>query len=413
LILENVLPFIFLGCTVIVLYDRIYNQRFWPNLECWIATKTPTEDGLVPASPERLRMKVYGIESAEGHDTSVHDFVMSNWHETTAEEATEFLCEEDILVTNPADKEVCLKVVDLMDEWVRRFYPAQPMLSGMEFWFFPVDQFLQLPSNKPIPRHQVLRDSGVLVKRQMSIEDVVAGKFMDSAAVSHRWTTPEHPDPDCMKLRKLQKELTGSSIQYLWLDWACAPQWHGGGRNDEEESEFRRTLENILPFIFLGCRVIVMYERIYNQRFWPNVECWIATKMPTKDGLVPATDERLRIQVHGIRSARGNDAGSRSFLLSTWHSKSAWDAVTALSKDDILVTNSRDKEVNLKVVASLDVQIRRAFSSIKPGETCQAADETQEPEQRGAGGQDLWLPTPGPWLPAHEPGREEDEAVAV
>jgi hypothetical protein len=413
LILENVVPFIFLGCTVIVLYDRIYNQRFWPNLECWIATKMPTGDGLLPASRDRLRMKVYGIESEEGQDMAIHDFVMSNWHRATAEEAIESLCEEDILVANPSDKEICLNVVKRMGERIQLFYPTKPMLSGMEFWFFPVDQFLLLPSNRPIPRHQVLRDMGVLVKRQMNIEDVVAGKFMDSAAVSHRWTTPDHPDPDCTKLRKLQKELAGSSIKYLWLDWTCAPQWHGGGRSDEEDREFRRTLENILPFIFLGCRVIIMYERIYNQRFWPNVECWIATKMPTKDGLMPATADRLRMQVHGIRSARGKDAGSRSFLLAAWHSRSAWDTITALSKDDILVTNKRDKEVNLKVVASLDIQIRGTFTSIKRNETNQAADETSqaaeesnEPEQRGVGSHDLWLPTPGPWLEAPAPGDE-------
>jgi len=406
LILENVVPFIFLGCTVIVLYDRIYNQRFWPNLECWIATKMPTEEGLVPASQERLRMKVYGMESEEGDTKSIHDFVMSNWHQTTAEEAIVSLCEEDILAANPTDKDVCLEVVEFLSKRVQRFYPAQPMLSGMEFWFFPVDKFLQLPSNRPIPRHQELRDLGVLVKRQMNIEDVISGKFMDSAAISHRWTTPEHPDPDCAKLRKLQEELTGSSIRYLWLDWTCAPQWMGGGRNDDEEREFRRTLENILPFIFLGCRVIIMYERIYNQRFWPNVECWIATKMPTKDGLVPATDDRLRIQVHGIRSANGKDVGSRSFLLAAWHSRSAWDAIATLSKDDILVTNLKDKEVNLKVVASLDSQIRRIYASKH------TKNETTDEPNAPSTSQGPWLPTPGPWLQTPEP-EPEGAAVAV
>jgi hypothetical protein len=285
---------------------------------------------------------------------------------------------------------------------------------------------------------------GVLVKRQMTIEDVIAGKFLDSAAVSHRWTTPEHPDPDCTKLRKLQKELRGSSVKYLWLDWTCAPQWMCGGRTEEEEMEFRRTLENILPFIFLGCRVIVMYERIYNQRFWPNVECWIATKMPTKDGLMPATNNRLRIQVYGIRSAKGKDNGSRSFLLSAWHSKPAWDAIAALSKEDILVTNQRDKEVNLKVVASLDQQVRQAYTSkhmeinkiIRESDldvitqsiwTTKGDDEFDDDllatpgSPNSAGG--LWLPTPGPWLQTPEPEpeqrdegnhlREVDESVAV
>jgi len=190
-------------------------------------------------------------------------------------------------------------------------------------------------------------------------------------------------------------------------------------------------LENILPFIFLGCRVIVMYERIYNQRFWPNVECWIATKMPTKDGLMPATDDRLRIQVYGIRSAKGKDESSRSFLLSAWHKTTAEEAIESLSEEDILVTNLKDKEVNLKVVASLDQQMRRTYSSkhieinhaasesamLKRSWTDQADDKSDTPSPGP------WLPTPGPGLqtPMPEPElrdqgnplREEDESVAV
>jgi hypothetical protein len=430
LILDNVLPFIFLGCTVIVLHDRIYNQRFWPNLECWVATKMPTEEGLLPASRERLRMKVYGIGSSEGQETSIHNFVMNNWHGTSAEQAIQTLCEDDILITNPSDKEICLSVVECLGEQVKRFYPTLPLLTGMEFWFFPVDKFLQMPSDRPLPRHQVLRDMGVLVKRQMTIEDVVAGKFLDSAAISHRWITPEHPDPECTKLRKLQKELSGSSVKYLWLDWTCAPQWMCGGRTEEEEIEFRRTLENILPFIFLGCRVFIMYERIYNQRFWPNVECWIATKMPTSDGLLPATNNRLRIQVYGISSAKGKDAGSRSFLLSAWHSKPASEAIAALSQEDILVTNQRDKEINLKVIASLDQQIRQTYTSkhMEINKVIRESDldvDTQQfddnllesPNPAG----ELRLPTPDPWLQTPEPEQRDegnqargvDESMAV
>jgi hypothetical protein len=143
----------------------------------------------------------------------------------------------------------------------------------MEFWLLPVVEFMRMPADKPLPRHQELRDKGLLVKREMNIQGVLAGTYSaDTAAISHRWTVPEHADPDCAKVLKLQTILKDSpSIEYLWMDWACAPQWHGGGRTDEEETEFRLILENILPFIFLGCQVIVLYERAYSQRFWPNV----------------------------------------------------------------------------------------------------------------------------------------------
>ena len=90
--------------------------------------------------------------------------------------------------------------------------------------------------------------------------------------------------------------------------------------------------------------------------------------MPSKEGLVPATEPHLRIRVLGIRSARANDSANRAFLLDTWHSASTLDAIKALSADDILVTNQKDKEINLKVVASLDSQIRNIYASYDLGD---------------------------------------------
>ncbi|CAK0795826.1 unnamed protein product [Prorocentrum cordatum] len=238
------------------------------------------------------------------------------------------------------------------------------LLESMDFWFIPVDEVMRRPADSPLPRHQECRDSGMLVKKHMTLDGVLSGQFAgEMAAVSHRWPVPEHFDPECVKLRKLQEVLENNpSIKFLWIDWVCAPQWHGGGRTDEEEQEFRMILENILPFIFLGCKVIVLYERIYNQRFWPNVECWISTKTPTEDGLVPANEDCLRVQVYGIHSASGKDKASRAQVLKFWHSAGTQEAIATLSHDDILVTNAKDKEINLKVVALLDDNIKDHFA---------------------------------------------------
>jgi len=234
------------------------------------------------------------------------------------------------------------------------------LLESMDFWFIPAEEVLRMQPNEPIPRHQELRDAGLLVKRTMSLDDVLAGRFVaDTAAVSHRWPEPHHFDPDCSKLRVLQEILANDpSIRFLWIDWVCAPQWNGGGRTTAEDEEFSLILENILPFIFLGCTVIVLYERIYNQRFWPNVECWISTKMPTESGLVPASEDKLRMRVYGIDSATGNDTANTAYLLGSWLHSDAQKAILTLSHKDILVTNAKDKEINLKVVGSLDDRIR-------------------------------------------------------
>jgi len=248
--------------------------------------------------------------------------------------------------------------------------PSQDQSAGyslrecMDFWFMSADEIMRMPADSPLPRHQELRDMGLLTKREMNIDDVISGRFADdTAAVSHRWPVPHHFDPDCTKLRTLQEIVMKTpSIKYFWIDWVCAPQKHGGGRSDEEEVEFHLILENILPFIFLGCRVIVLYERVYAQRFWPNVECWMATKMATQDGLVPATSDRLRVHVHGLHSRRGKDQLNTADVLGMWHEASAQEAIAALSQDDILVTNAKDKEINLKVVGSLDGMIQRRYT---------------------------------------------------
>jgi hypothetical protein len=256
-------------------------------------------------------------------------------------------------------------VVDDEEEDPEEDAPVLP--RSMYFWFLPAAEIMQMPPNVPLPRHQVWRDRGSLVKRRMTMEDVSSGRFVhDTVAVSHRWPTQEHFDPEASKVRKLQEILRGApSIQYLWIDWVCAPQWHGAeegsraGRTDEEEAEFRTILENILPYIFLGCRVIALYERSYNQRFWPNVECWVATKMVTKKGLVPADKNRQRLEVHGILSQEGLDKECQHHVLDMWHNVGVNRAIRMLAADDILVTNKKDKDVNLKVLAALNGQLKR------------------------------------------------------
>ena len=97
---------------------------------------------------------------------------------------------------------------------------------------------------------------------------------------------------------------------------------HGGGRTKEEDAEFREILKHVLPFIYLGCSVFILWERVYNQRFWPLVECWMATKMPTPSGLQPASGQRMRARVHGILSASGDDDVSWQYVDRTWRRKS-------------------------------------------------------------------------------------------
>jgi len=68
------------------------------------------------------------------------------------------------------------------------------------------------------------------------------------------------------------------------------------------------------------------------------------------------------VQVYGIHSASGKDKASRAQVLKFWHSAGTQEAIATLSHDDILVTNAKDKEINLKVVALLDDNIKDHFA---------------------------------------------------
>lgn len=253
-----------------------------------------------------------------------------------------------------------------------------------DFWFIPRAYILAMPEDKMLPRHQELRQAGILVKRTVPWEHVVSGKLAeDTAAASHRWFCHLHPDPDCVKLKKLKDVLRKNPrIKFIWLDFMCLPQYHGGGRKVEEIAEFKVTLNAILPYIFLGATVIIFFETQYMGRFWPSVESWMATKNATKDGLVPsqATKEETlrRVIVAGVQSTAGEDDRSKKMIIDRWHGLNTRAAIEKLGNKDILVTNESDKTANLDVLKSLDNKVKEFIKKkgIKPVTSALASDPT-------------------------------------
>ena len=101
----------------------------------------------------------------------------------------------------------------------------------MAFFFFFVSrtEFLNLPHLPGgLPRHQDLRQRGLLFERQVSLDDVFSHRWVaTSVVVSHRWFGPTHPDPDNEKLAKVQAFVDGHpEVDSVWLDWLCVPQSH-------------------------------------------------------------------------------------------------------------------------------------------------------------------------------------------
>ena len=124
----------------------------------------------------------------------------------------------------------------------------------------PRAHFLNLSSSAGgVPRHQELRQRGLLFQRQVSLDDVFTHRLASTTVVfSHRWFDPSHPDPENVKLTKAQAYVNSHpAVESVWMDWLCMPQKQGGPpRTGEEEEYFSATLHNV-NMLYLGLQVCV------------------------------------------------------------------------------------------------------------------------------------------------------------
>lgn len=105
--------------------------------------------------------------------------------------------------------------------------------------------------------------------------------------------------------------------------------------------------------------MIVLWDRQYNTRFWPNVESWTAMREAGYRGLKAGGQRALFYDVLG--GDETIDERARTYMMDAWGSKSAQEAAIELGRDDIFVTNQRDKATNLKVLVELDDRVRRCY----------------------------------------------------
>ncbi|CAK0803761.1 unnamed protein product [Prorocentrum cordatum] len=69
------------------------------------------------------------------------------------------------------------------------------------------------------------------------------------------------------------------------------------------------------------------------------------------------TDKFLGVRVHGVAGSDGQ-AALRDYLFGAWLHKSAEEAARTLRFEEYFVTNQKDKEVNLQVLAGLDERVK-------------------------------------------------------
>ena len=100
---------------VVVLYDNQYNGRFWPCVEFWSSLQVATPEGLLAEEPGHRRTSFVCVASSEGTEAEAQAFMERQWRHVTVEEAINRLLGPDLLVTNQKDKEVQVRVLQLLD----------------------------------------------------------------------------------------------------------------------------------------------------------------------------------------------------------------------------------------------------------------------------------------------------------
>ena len=79
----------------------------------------------------------------------------------------------------------------------------------------------------------------------------------------------------------------------------------------------------------------------------------------TPDGLTPAPADERRCTIVPLLNANQQDADR---LIHTWEDKTPQHAREILALPDVVVTNAKDKEVQLRKLDGLDAEVRRVVS---------------------------------------------------
>jgi hypothetical protein len=107
---------LYLTCSVLILMDRSYMNRFWTQFEAYLSMRAITSDGLTNAEDPQARvtiMTLHGLHALQGN------VLLLEWSNKTPDEAHAILAGQDVIVTNQSDKDIQLAKLKVLNERLR------------------------------------------------------------------------------------------------------------------------------------------------------------------------------------------------------------------------------------------------------------------------------------------------------
>ena len=244
--------------------------------------------------------------------------------------------------------------------------------SGHEFVFMRAAALREW-SGGPLPKLQYL-PAGMTHNRTRTLKEVVIKNtaLARKLIVFHRWVQAGNPDPKGDQTEAVIAHLRSHpEIEFVWFDFWCLPQMP---RTPSEETTFRNSLRSVY-LLYLGASVLILFDKAYNSRFWTNFEAWLSMRQASADGLTPAAEARVSVACLGATKDTAEE--NIAMLSATCHGLTPQAAYDLLKEDDILVTNKRDKEEQLKVLVALADNVPCASGCLTPKERPTAGDRVK------------------------------------
>jgi len=272
------------------------------------------------------------------------------------------------------------------------------------FWFVDADRIRSCDDLETLPSFQQLcKQEGWMhthTIKQAQVYTYDGSLSKKFCAVSHRWLNPKEPDKSGEQFKAIRNYLLENvNIAFVWFDFWCMPQ---GKRTGPERVQFMHMLKNV-NLLYLGTSVLILLELSYISRFWTQFEAWLAMQKIGDKGLEPASAEERRCKIVPILNANSMLVQS---LEAIWSAKKPEEAYDILSKDDVTVTNLKDKEQQLKKLQTLPKEVEQQLKNLRtiPDEvsTLQKSEMTKQHMATEAAGapattEDSVVPFEGPW----------------